>query len=39
MGLKTLAELGREPRYIATAADARHALGTNDPDRIDALEI
>lgn len=33
-GLKTLFAEGREPRYIATAADAQHRLGTNDLRRI-----
>lgn len=38
-GLKTLQASGREPRYIAVAADATHALGTNDPARIHLLEV
>jgi uncharacterized protein (DUF362 family) len=37
--MKSLAELGREPRYIATAADANHRLGTNDPRQIDQVEV
>jgi len=37
--LKTLEEVGRPPRYIATAADAQHRLGTNDPRRIDLVEV
>ena len=37
-GLKTLAADGREPRYIATAADAEHRLGTNDPGRMVLIE-
>ncbi len=37
-GLKTLEADGRLPRYIATAADARHRLGTNDPTRIQLVE-
>ena len=37
-GEKTLAAAGREPAYIATAADAQHRLGTNDPARIDRVE-
>lgn len=37
-GMKTLRDLQREPLYIATAADARHRLGTNDPRRIDVVE-
>jgi uncharacterized protein (DUF362 family) len=38
-GMKTLKELKREPRYIATAADARHRLGTADAARIKRLEV
>jgi uncharacterized protein (DUF362 family) len=38
-GMTTLAAAGREPRYIATAADASHKLGVNDPQRIQLLEI
>jgi hypothetical protein len=38
-GLKTLAAEQREPRYIATAADAKHRLGTNDPRRIQKVEV
>ncbi len=38
-GLKTLEAEGRPPRYIATAADARHQLGTNDPKRISLIEV
>jgi uncharacterized protein (DUF362 family) len=38
-GLKTLEAAGRPPRYIATAADAAHALGTNDPAKIHLLEV
>jgi uncharacterized protein (DUF362 family) len=30
-GLPSLAAAGRPPRYIATAADVRHRLGTTDP--------
>jgi len=37
--LKTLEAAGRLPRYIATAADARHQLGTNDRRRIEVLEV
>jgi hypothetical protein len=29
----------REPKYIATAADAQHRLGTNDPQRIERVEV
>ncbi len=38
-GLKTLAAEGRPPRYIATAADTRHRLGSNDPKRISLVEV
>jgi uncharacterized protein (DUF362 family) len=38
-GMKSLEALKRAPTYIATAADARHRLGTNDPSRIERLEI
>jgi len=38
-GMKPLRELQREPRYIATAADAVHRLGTNDPKRIELAEV
>jgi len=38
-GMKTLKELRREPAYIATAADSRHRLGTNDPRRIERVEV
>jgi len=37
-GMPSLAAVGREPRYIATAADARHRLGTNDPACIELVE-
>jgi uncharacterized protein (DUF362 family) len=39
MGLKTLEAAGRPPRYIATAADAVHAVGVNDPERIRTIEV
>ena len=39
MGLPTLEAAGRPPLYIATAADAAHSLGTNDPQRINRVEI
>jgi uncharacterized protein (DUF362 family) len=39
MGLKTLEAEGRAPCYIATAADAQHRLGTNDPKRISIVEV
>lgn len=38
-GLPTFEAAGRPPRYIATAADAAHGLGVNDPARIHLLEI
>lgn len=38
-GLKSLEASGRPPRYIATAADAAHALGINDPERIKVIEV
>lgn len=38
VGLGTLEEVGRPPKYIAVAADVQHRLGTNDPKRIALLE-
>jgi uncharacterized protein (DUF362 family) len=38
-GMKPLRELHREPVYISTAADAQHQLGTDDPKRIDEVEV
>ena len=38
-GLKTLGDDKRAPRYIATAADTQHRLGTNDPRRIAVVEL
>jgi uncharacterized protein (DUF362 family) len=38
-GMKPLREMKREPAYIATAADAQHRLGINDPKRIDVVEV
>jgi uncharacterized protein (DUF362 family) len=38
-GLKSLLDAGRAPRFIALAADARHQLGTNDPNRISLVEV
>jgi len=38
-GLKPLEGEGRAPHYIATAADAQHRLGTNDPGRIAVAEV
>lgn len=37
MGLKPLAEVGREPRFIANAAAA--GLGTNDPAKIKVMKV
>jgi len=37
VGMKSLKEVGREPTYIATAADTNHRLGTNDPDKIEVI--
>jgi uncharacterized protein (DUF362 family) len=37
--MPTLEAAGRLPRYIATAADAKHNLGTNDPQRIHLMEV
>jgi uncharacterized protein (DUF362 family) len=39
VGMPTLEGVGRPPRYIATAADAAHGLGVNDPKRIQLLEV
>jgi len=39
LGMKSLKELKREPTYIATAADGQHRLGTNDPQRIEVVEV
>jgi uncharacterized protein (DUF362 family) len=38
-GMPTLEAVGRAPKYIATAADAAHRLGTNDPQRIRLVEV
>jgi uncharacterized protein (DUF362 family) len=38
-GMKPLKDLNREPSYIATAADSQHRLGTNDPARIEQIEV
>ena len=38
-GMKTLEAANRPPRYIATAADAAHGLGTNDPGKIQLMEV
>jgi uncharacterized protein (DUF362 family) len=39
VGMPTLEAAGRAPLYIATAADAKHKLGTDDPKRIHLLEV
>jgi uncharacterized protein (DUF362 family) len=38
-GVSTLEAAGRPPLYIATAADAAHNLGVNDPQRIHLMEL
>lgn len=38
-GLNSLIQAGSPPKYISVAADPQHRLGTNDPGRIDLLEI
>ena len=38
-GVQSLEAVGRRPDYIATAADAAHRLGTNDPGRIRLVEV
>jgi len=38
-GVPTLEAAGRPAHYIATAADAAHQLGTNDPARIHLMEV
>jgi uncharacterized protein (DUF362 family) len=38
-GMKTLEAEERAPRYIATAADGEHRLGTNDPQKIALIEV
>jgi len=38
LGMKSLKASRREPTYIATAADAQHRLGINDPKRIEVIE-
>ncbi|HEY2121586.1 MAG TPA: DUF362 domain-containing protein [Candidatus Acidoferrum sp.] len=37
--LQTLPAAGRSPQYIAIAADPDHRLGTNDPARINVVEL
>jgi uncharacterized protein (DUF362 family) len=39
VGMPTFESADRTPSYIATAADAKHNLGTNDPKRIHLLEV
>ncbi len=39
MGLPSLAADKREPAWIATAANSAHRLGTNDPRRIERVEV
>jgi len=38
-GMKSLQVLERTPSYIATAADSLHRLGTNEPSRIEQVEV
>jgi uncharacterized protein (DUF362 family) len=38
-GMKSLAQVGRAPVYIATAADSNHRLGTNDASRIERIDV
>jgi len=38
-GLNTLAQAGTPANYIAVAADPQHRLGTNDPARIELVEV
>ncbi len=38
-GMPSLERDKRAPRYIATAADAAHRLGVDDPARIDRREV
>jgi len=37
--MKPLKEVGREPTYISTAADMNHQLGTNDPGRMEVVDL
>ncbi|HUV70833.1 MAG TPA: DUF362 domain-containing protein [Terracidiphilus sp.] len=39
VGMPTLESAGRPPRYIATAANAAHGLGTNEPGRMEVVEV
>ncbi|UCE07724.1 MAG: DUF362 domain-containing protein, partial [bacterium] len=38
-GLPSLKEVGREPTYIATAADDQHRLGCNDLNKINIIRV
>ena len=38
-GIRSLKEVGKEPTYIATAADSKHKIGTNDPKLMDTVFI
>lgn len=38
-GLPTLKAAGREPQYIATAADEAHGLGTDDPRKMQIVDV
>jgi uncharacterized protein (DUF362 family) len=38
-GMGTFEAAGRAPKYIATAADATHNLGVDDPKRIHLMEV
>ena len=38
-GLPPLAAVGRPAKYVETAADPDHLLGTNDPQKINVIEI
>jgi len=39
VGMEPLAALGREPTYIATAAEPARGLGTNDTEKIQMLRV
>lgn len=39
VGMPTLEAVGRAPKYIATAANSAHQLGTCDPKRIKLVEV
>ncbi len=38
-GLKSLADTGREPEYIAISAGRAYKLGTNDPSKIKIIDV